>query len=284
MLIDPRACLATLQAGIEQARRLGMGPTSALLVTNAAGVAIRTGDWRWSEGLLDETLTTVDDAGHRARLLGAKMAFGDLRGDDTSRSSAELEQLVSGSENAVQRATHADLLGQQALAQRRLADAHQHYHESALDESDVEAYLPAALMSILAGNPDEAQRDLAVAEMSPGVFGRAIEAQFDLVRAGILALDGQTADAQALFRRVLRAWRDLRLPWDEAIAGLIMASVLDPSEPEVAEAADASRRIFESLGANPFVAWIDDLTGHELDAESHPSVERSGEATEVLPA
>ncbi len=283
-LIDPRACLATLQAGIEQARRLGMGTTSALLVTNAAGVAIRTGDWRWSEGLLDETLTTVDDAGHRARLLGAKMAFGDLRGEDTSRMSAEIEQLVSGSENAVQRATLADLLGQQALAQRRLADAHQHYHESALDESDVEAYVPAALMSILSGNSDEAQRDLALAETSPGAFGRAIESRFDLVRAGILALEGNTADAQAMFRRVLRAWRDLQLPWDEALVGLLMTTVLDPSEPEVAEAAQTSRRIFESLGAKPFVAWMDELTGGSATEATHPPTHPPAETSEAVSA
>ncbi len=124
----------------------------------------------------------------------------------------------------------------------------------------MEALVPAARLSLLIGDLDEARRDLAAAEAIPGMFGRAIQAEFGALRAGIAALEGRTADAINGYRAALRAWRDLGLPWDEALTGLVMAAVLDATDPEVVQAIEASRRIFDELGATPFRASLDELT------------------------
>ena len=47
--------------------------------------------------------------------------------------------------------------------------------------------------------------------------------------------------AEPLYRRALALWRDLGLVWNEAICGIDMATLLDPADPEVCEAADRAR-------------------------------------------
>src|SRR4029079_706232 len=61
--------------------------------------------------------------------------------------------------------------------------------------------------------------------------------------AGIAALDGRPANAAPLSREALREWRDFALAWDEALCGLDMVTLLDPTEPEVREIAESTRGI-----------------------------------------
>jgi hypothetical protein len=77
------------------------------------------------------------------------------------------------------------------------------------------------------------------------------------VRAGIAALEGRASDALSGYREVLGVWRDLGLVWDEAMCAIDMATLLDPSEPEVASAAEVARRTLTRLGAKPFLARLD---------------------------
>ena len=77
------------------------------------------------------------------------------------------------------------------------------------------------------------------------------------MRAGIAALDGRPADAMPLYREALRAYRTLGLAWDEALCGMDMAILLDPTEPEVQAAAGAARETLVRLEAAPFIARLD---------------------------
>ena len=110
-----------------------------------------------------------------------------------------------------------------------------------------EARLFAARCALLAGDAAAAKEDLAAAE-SEGVFGRSSDDELMAIRAGIAALEGQSREALSLYREVLREWRDLGLVWDEARCAIDMATLLDPSDPEVAAAADGARVILTSLG------------------------------------
>jgi tetratricopeptide (TPR) repeat protein len=279
-LEDPRGALATTRAGIELARRVGMGVLSVNLVTNGAAVAVRTGEWDWATGALDEILATSLDPGHRASALMLQANLADMRGlGDEPRRESEIVDLLAGIDDPNSQATFHDSRAIRALAGGRLAESHGSYHAAAIDDADVEAFVPAARVSLLMGDADEAARDLAAAEAAPGSFGRAIQADFATIRAGIAALQGRDAEAINLYRRALRDWQELQLPWDEALAGLVMASVLDPAETEVAQAVEASRRIFEELGAKPFLAFLDDLVARggasaRSDAASALNVEQ----------
>jgi class 3 adenylate cyclase/tetratricopeptide (TPR) repeat protein len=272
-LEDPRRSLATTRAGIELARRIGMGVVSVSLVANGASLAIRTGDWDWANAALEEILGTTLDPGHRASALMARANLADLRGLDDGRRhlQAEIEQLLAGIDDPNSAAALNDTLALRALAERRLADSHAAYHASALGDDDVEALVPAARLSLLMGDVDEARRDLAAAERAPGAFGRTIQTDFAAIRAGIVALEGRTGDAINGYRGALRAWRDLGLPWDEALTGLVMAAVLDATDPEVVQAIEASRRIFDELGAAPFVAFLDELTAGRQSSAPEPT-------------
>ena len=77
------------------------------------------------------------------------------------------------------------------------------------------------------------------------------------LRAGLAALEGQPANALALYREALNGWRDLGLVWDEALCGIDMATVLDPSTAEVRAAADQTREILVRLGAHPLVSMLE---------------------------
>ena len=52
-------------------------------------------------------------------------------------------------------------------------------------------------------------------------------------------------------------WRTLGLAWDEALAGIDMATLLDPAEQEVRAAAEGARAILVRLGAAPFIERLD---------------------------
>ncbi len=101
-----------------------------------------------------------------------------------------------------------------------------------------------------------ARADLAAYEAIGG-HGRAIKADRLSIRAGLAALDGRPAEALALYRDALRAWRDLGLAWDEALTAIDMATLLDPAEPEVRAAAEAARETLTRLRAQPFLERLE---------------------------
>jgi len=106
--------------------------------------------------------------------------------------------------------------------------------------------------------------DLAALDAS-GVHGRAVEADGVTIRAGIAALEGRPTEAIALYRDALRSWRDLGLAWDEALAGVDMALLLDPTDPWVRANAEAAREILVRLEAAPFIARLDAALARPAD-------------------
>jgi hypothetical protein len=96
------------------------------------------------------------------------------------------------------------------------------------------------------------------------------------IRAGLAALEGRPGDALAAFREALAGWRDLGSPWREALTAITMATLLEPTDPEVRAAAEAAREILVRLGAAPFIA--------RLDAALARSPDRTGQSTAVRTA
>jgi hypothetical protein len=105
-----------------------------------------------------------------------------------------------------------------------------------------------------------ARAELATLDAA-GVHGLAVDADRTTIRAGIAALEGRDGEALSLYRDALQAWRDLGTTWDEALCGLDMALLLDPSDPDVRAAAEASREILVRLGAAPFIERLDAAVG-----------------------
>ena len=116
------------------------------------------------------------------------------------------------------------------------------------------------------GKLEEARR-LADAAEEAGGFGPLIAARRATSRAGIAALEGRTAEALALYRDALRGWRSVHAVWDEALTGIDMATVLDPTEPDVATAIKSTREILERLGAKPYIERLDAAVAMEREGE-----------------
>jgi hypothetical protein len=121
----------------------------------------------------------------------------------------------------------------------------------------VPAILPLAIRpATWARDLDLVKEDFKALEAS-GQHGPGAEADRATIRAGIAALEGRTDDAGRLYREAIRAWRELGQPWREALTAVDMATLLDPADPAVRDAAAAGREILVRLRAAPFVDKLD---------------------------
>jgi hypothetical protein len=114
----------------------------------------------------------------------------------------------------------------------------------------------AARSSLLQRDSGSAASDL-VALDATGIQGEAVGAHRSSILAGIAALEARTADALSLYRDTNRRLRDLGLLVEEAFTAIEMATLLDPSEPEVHAAVTSARQILVRLEAAPFLERLD---------------------------
>jgi len=77
------------------------------------------------------------------------------------------------------------------------------------------------------------------------------------IRAGLAALDGRPAEAIHLYTEALQALRELGLVFEVAQVTIEMATVLDPSIPEVAAAIESARAILSGLRARAFLDQLE---------------------------
>ena len=90
--------------------------------------------------------------------------------------------------------------------------------------------------------------------------------------AGIAALEGRIDGARVESRAVFDELRTMHPPCPVARTGLVMATVLDPSLPEVASAAVEARALFEHLEAQ---VWLDRLDEALARSDAVPPVQAS---------
>ncbi len=255
---DPRAALADARDGLALARRLGLRDDAVVLLGNGVEDARRTGDWGWAHGELETELADDYEVSGRAILLQNAVYVRAPRGEAVEDLLEELARLVGPSEEPALQTTIELARGIAAFADGRDADARQAWHRvTEMNREHVSDCLArAARAALWMGDAQGAVADLTALDAS-GIHGPAIEADRTVLRAGLAALAGRTAEALAGYRDALRRWRDLSLPWDEALAGIDMAMLLDPADPDVAAAVESSRAILERLGARPFLERLD---------------------------
>ncbi len=270
---DPRTAVVNARAAIALARRLGTRSPLGVVLGNGVQAAVRAGEWRWASEELEATLTEDFEGNDRFNLLAATTILRALRGDPVADLMAEIVSLVGSS---VEPAVLSELMfatANEAFAAGRLGDARGAWHRCGELRAGSEPTTSAcaARAALWLGDVPAATNDLAVLDAS-GVHGPAIEADRRTIRAGIMALEGRASDALPLYREALRAWRDLGLAWDEALCGIDMATLLDPSNADVRDAAESSREILVRLEARPFIARLNAVLARPTAA--HPSVGR----------
>ena len=198
------------------------------------------------------------------------------RGEAATEDWAEWETIVAGHDDPQVAADYADVRAIRALTEGRLADA----RRFAIESFSTVGGLPsrramAARAALWSGDRAGAMADLDAIDAT-GVHGPAAELRRTAIRAGIAALDGRTGEAIAQYRTAREGWRDLGVPWEEALLGIDMATLLDPREPEVVAAAARSREILTGLRARPFL----DRLEAALAAAPRAGVRRRDAATD----
>jgi len=253
------------------------------VIGSAADAAWRVGEWMWGLEVLDEALAEDLESSDRAELLSRAVMFHAFLGDHTDELVDEVERLTGGATDPYRIATLNWAKAWVPFTEGRLGEARERWRRAIELTASPESLPYPARAALWDRDADAARADLAEFDAS-GVHGPALEADRTTIRAGIAALEERTADALALYREALRAWRDLGLPWDEALCALDMAVLLDPSAPEVQAAADSAREILSRLGAKPFLERLEaamTLQGLAASA-SHLGSHLEGQAETVL--
>ena len=256
--IDPRAGAEAARAGLALSRRLGQRFWMFAFVGGSAWGGFLTGDWDRALEELQTGLAEEPDPPDRMLLLNNLASFRAVRGEPVEAEIAEMERLSEGETDAALLGYVVDARGFQALAAGRLEDASDMWWRMPeMTPSSAASYLFLAARPAL-WNGDAARVREALDRLdATGVHGPVVEIHRATLRAGLAALDGKAAEALGLYRDALRGLHDLGLPWDEALTAVDMASVLDPTDPEVRAAAEAARQILVGLGARPFLEILE---------------------------
>jgi class 3 adenylate cyclase/tetratricopeptide (TPR) repeat protein len=260
-LMDPRASLESTRVGLALAQRLGLRTMAVVLAGNAASTATRTGDW-------DRALADLNSFGdgldrpYRILLLSVRSWFAASRGENAEELVAAAEALVQEDDDAGTVAQAGEARAWLLFTAGEFAAAHDKWREmiELTTAGAAETLVHSLRAAMWSRDVAVVRTDLELLDAS-GSFGRAIDAARAGARAGIAALEQRTDEALGLYREVLRTWRDLGLPWDEAMTSLDMVLLLPPGSPTVVEAAATARRIFGELGATPFLERLDAVLG-----------------------
>ena len=266
---DPRSSLAAAQRGLDLAVRLGIPGFVAAFRENVGSVSVRTGDWDMGIATLRVGLEAPSE-GDRVHLRATLALYGILRGETGATDLREIEQLLEG-ETDPQATSHLpnarSIVGlAQGDPEMSLAAA-ERMVEIFPPGGDSSTWSVVARTALWARDGEGAARALD-RHRAVGSHGPAIEATETTISAGLAALSGRSDEARMKYRTALRSWRDLGLPFDEALTALDMATLLDPAEPEVQVAAESAREVLTRLRAQPFL----DRLGAAINRSSSPAV------------
>ncbi len=249
--LDPVAGLRLSRENLAASQRLGWRvPTVAY---NAAWQATWCGDWDWALSEAAELLETGLEREDRLNLLAIGIWIGSWRGETVADALAEFERLAVGLTNPAEVSQLHETRSVVTLAAGRLSEARVEAHEASRYVPLAPNILRLAARAALWGRDAEGARAAADALERTGARGPIVDAARVTVRAGLAALGGSPDEAIRAYRDVLRRWRDLRLPLDEAFTAIEMATLLDPATPEVQAAAERAREILVPLRAQPFL-------------------------------
>ncbi|MFN8622984.1 MAG: AAA family ATPase [Chloroflexota bacterium] len=263
---DPVRALALDLPAIEYQKRTGNRYAILITVGNGVEIAVDTGDWAWAEtemrALLEMDLAGLD----RAMVLHLGAIQWLLRGRDVTEMLAEADGLTGDTPGLD---FQNDSRGYRAFLAGDLATAIAEWREMArLSPLNAPfAFTKAARAALWAGEAESVERDLAA--LAPLRVGRRVsDLHAVTLEAGLAALRGDRDRARAGYRAAIAAWRELRLPWPEAVACLDLVIVLGPDDPDAPAAAERAREVFTQLGAAPYLAKLDAVLGAASTSEA----------------
>jgi class 3 adenylate cyclase/tetratricopeptide (TPR) repeat protein len=280
---EPAIGLELAREGLDIGRRVGSRAYGFGMVGNGSICAYRVGDFAWAEALLDEWLGLELTNNAFAEFFVDRAILRSLRGEDASSDIDEAARLRVTFTDPQFESYEVFARAWAALAGGDLRAAVAHAERApAVTGYFAPLALPlGARAALWDGDAVTAHRLLeTLAEAS--FWGLALEADRSCLEAGIAALEGRPADALAGYREALRAYHQIGLAFDEALAAIDMATLLDPAErelPEVLAAVATARETLTNIGAAPFVSRLDAAGARRpeaLDRASTPLHDKQG--------
>ena len=269
---DPRTSFDAAKAALEIARRFGLRGFVHTLVVNLAGAALELGEW---DRAVSDITTTRDESSDELAanyMSWALVNFTAWRGEDVASEVARLTAWAESFDESGARDAVADLRAQVDFRSGNVGSASDQWMAFARSDplNAPNAYAYAGLAALMAADRDRATAALAALERMPGRSRvRALDRR--LLGAGLTALDDRPADAIREVRAVIGEYGRLGLSLRQALAVLMLASVVGGSEAEVRDMAVGAREIFTRLGARPFLEQLEAaLAGSPSDRTGHP--------------
>jgi hypothetical protein len=187
------------------------------------------------------------------------------RGEDVADSLRELDALVREANEPELLNASLDASANAALSSGRLTDARRAWWAMVSETPSLGpwAYYQSGRCALWATDLDGLREDRAAFDAS-GYHGQVVDLRRTTMDAGIAALAGRTADAQRMYADAVKGWHDVGLPWDEALTGIDMATVLDPADAKVQAVGASAREILERLRARPFIERLDAALGRSI--------------------
>jgi class 3 adenylate cyclase/tetratricopeptide (TPR) repeat protein len=257
-LDDPRATVEVGRRIIEQARRIGHRGRETINLGNTAEDIRRTGEWDWVMGELDRAIRDEDRNVTDLFLEHVRATYLALRGALTPADFDGLKARTDELGDADMDAAIHDLRGYIAVAEGRFVEAAREYIAFA-DGSDLNApyALPRAGVAAVLGGDAAIAGEILDRLGALGTRGRAIETDMSVIRAGILAIEGDRDGAMAGYRQAWSRYGELGLVYDQGLLALVAAATTGADDPEVAGWLGEARATFERLRATPLVSMVD---------------------------
>ena len=279
--VDPIAGVEQARLAYESARRAGVRHAMVILAGNAAEAALFMGGAAWADAAVDEMIEATDRSS-RTTLLGSAVAIRALHGKPYADLLTEVQAGAMGADPGSQEMFQA---ASAAMWIAFVTGEHDVAAREALRVAPMSALnapltlLVGARAAVLDRDPSRA-RELLRLLAETGVRGPTVDAQRDMVAAGIEGLDGDWAQATIVFDRAIRRLGELGLDLDVGIAWLSVMAVAPPDEP-VVDAEREARSIFERVDAPPFAAQVDRMRAERNTGQLAPSPATAHERTSV---
>jgi hypothetical protein len=270
---DVQASLEASNEALQIARKAGRRGQLIQYIGNLGYTAFLAGEWDFGLKELDAYL--ADDLASRDRLIMSNNAsiIRVSRGESIDDAVAEMRHLGEGMSGTWELFV-MDPEANRALATGDLDTARSKFLALAEEDPGVgmEYFYRAAIPASWAR--DIAQfKEILGKYIETGDFGPVSDARKATLDGAKAALDGRPAEALPLFKDGLRGWRATHSVWDEALAGITAAELLDTGDPAVAEIVASTRAILERLRAKPYLERLDAAVARGSGAA--PSTTRS---------
>ncbi|HEY8921095.1 MAG TPA: hypothetical protein VIN32_00520, partial [Candidatus Limnocylindria bacterium] len=259
---DPELAYRVAREGVELTRHLGMRGYAFYLLSNAAELAIRIGDWDWLLPELEEAVQLETDTASRMRLAEIR----GLRGVDVND---EFQWLADRMADMTEVQAQASVDEVHALVALGLGD-----HRAALDlarRSYQMSIAPDSASLQTAGRAaawiGDRQALTDALALIGNQTGRVASAMGREAEAALAALEGRP-EALAGFAEAIRRWRELGLDFEAALCGLNLLIMLGPSEPAARAVGEEVAQVFERLGALPFQKLLADAMNASVSTPS----------------